>query len=79
MTKGYLVEAIGFMIQDLSERWPERITRDEDFGLPGVYIEVSPTLTIWVGNHFTWQMWEAPELKTIADALDMARRTLEAA
>jgi hypothetical protein len=78
VTQGYLVEAIGYLLARIAERWPERVTREPPMMLPGTFVRL-PTDVVWVGDHYTWDTWTVDDLKKIADRLNCAVRELEAA
>lgn len=79
MTQGYLVEAIGYLLAQIKERWPDRVTHDSsDKPLPGTFIQLSNT-GLWIGDHYDWDTWTVSDLQRIADRLRWAVSDLEAA
>jgi hypothetical protein len=78
MTQGYLVEAIGYLLEQIKERWPDRVSREPQLSLPGTFVRL-PTDVLWVGDHYDWDTWTVDDLQKIADRLSNAMRVLEAA
>lgn len=80
MTQGYLAESIGYLLATISERWPDRVSRDPGLMLPGTFVKVRDDLTLWIGDHILedWG-WSIEMLERVADSLYVAIEKLEAA